>query len=299
MSNENIFSRFWHNINKILVPRNARVEETNSNFVVTLQNAKGEAKEEREDLVTFNIPKKISPLISDNVHVLGETNGYRNDIDGSGMHIVDVNSDQEVVAFATDGTQINIGGYRNNIDSTGMHITDTSSEQKIAAFATDGAQISVNDGDVFNVKPNAASETKTITEQIVSEAESVHVDESFDLPNMTIIPNISTTITYNLSLTIRQTNGETFNSAALVPVAFDGTTTHTGSVRDERDFVTINVRVDKYGYGRIFFKNYTGSTTVTILPASTRSYSYEIYGPQLSFGLGTSAASSNQTVLGR
>lgn len=190
-------------------------------------------------------------------------------------------------------------GYRNDIDSTGMHIVDVSSEQEVAQFATDGAQISVGGADVFSVEPNAASETGTMTEQVVSEAKSIDVDQYFDLPNLTITPSVGTNITYNLSLTIRRINAETYNSAATVSVAFDGTSTHTASARDARDFVTINVRVDKYGYGHMYFSNYTGSTTVTILPASTRSYTYEAYGPQLSFGLGTVAASSNQTALGR
>lgn len=110
MNNENIFSRFWHNINKILVPRNAKVEETSSNFVVTLQNAKGETKEEREDLVTFNIPKKISPLISDNVHVLDETSDHRNDIDSTGMHIINANDKSKVAQFTANGASIAVDG---------------------------------------------------------------------------------------------------------------------------------------------------------------------------------------------
>lgn len=37
-------------------------------------------------------------------------------------------------------------GYRNDLDSTGMHIVDTSTETEVARFAADGAQIGKDDG---------------------------------------------------------------------------------------------------------------------------------------------------------
>lgn len=39
-------------------------------------------------------------------HILGDATGYRNDIDSTGMHIVDTSTETEVARFAADGAQI-------------------------------------------------------------------------------------------------------------------------------------------------------------------------------------------------
>lgn len=56
----NIFTNFWYKINKKLVPRNSKVTETSSNFIIELQNANGSASTDRETLVSFSIPKGTS-----------------------------------------------------------------------------------------------------------------------------------------------------------------------------------------------------------------------------------------------
>lgn len=66
---QSLFAQLWNKINKILVPRNATVEETDNNFIVTLKNAKGSTPNERESLVAFEIPKGQSFTETDKANV--------------------------------------------------------------------------------------------------------------------------------------------------------------------------------------------------------------------------------------
>lgn len=54
----NIFYAFWEKINKKLVPRNVKFNETSSNYIFTLQNANGSEESTRENLVSFAVPKQ-------------------------------------------------------------------------------------------------------------------------------------------------------------------------------------------------------------------------------------------------
>ena len=54
---QGLFTQLWNKINKILVPRNAVVDNTDENNVkVTLKNAKGNTSQTRESLVSFTVP---------------------------------------------------------------------------------------------------------------------------------------------------------------------------------------------------------------------------------------------------
>ena len=138
MSNENIFSRFWHHINKILVPRNARVEETSSNFVVTLQNAKGETKEEREDLVTFSIPKGTSYTEQDRDKVdflydkignieniteeqwatMGQVNSFSGQINTLNSNLATISANLGTLSATVSANSNNISALQNSTDKT-------------------------------------------------------------------------------------------------------------------------------------------------------------------------------------
>lgn len=64
-------------------------------------------------------------------------------------------------------------GYRNDIDSTGMHIVDTTDEQTLAEFTADGAQIGKDDAIVITNEKVTASET--YRESIVSKSDNAGV----------------------------------------------------------------------------------------------------------------------------
>lgn len=74
----NIFSDFWYRINKKLVPRNSKVTETSSDFIVELQNANNDKPADRETLVSFSIPKGTSFTPQDRQQVNAALETFKN-----------------------------------------------------------------------------------------------------------------------------------------------------------------------------------------------------------------------------
>lgn len=74
----NIFTDFWYRINKKLVPRNSKVTETSSDFIVELQNANEDEPADRETLVSFSIPKGTSFTSQDRAQVDAALTAFEN-----------------------------------------------------------------------------------------------------------------------------------------------------------------------------------------------------------------------------
>lgn len=205
---------------------------------------------------------------------------------------------QEWFWHDADGAHVlgETSGYRNDIDSTGMHIVDVSDESEVAQFAADGAQISVGGANVFSVEPNGTAETATVTEPVVDSDTRV-ADTSAYMRSLSVTPQSGTNVTVQLALSVRA-SGTTRTSAATASVPFDGSQTHYVDVRDQRDIVTLRVVVQRDGDVLVRVET-AGVSYVDVLTTSTYSYTFVAEGPQLSFGIGTRAASSNQTALGR
>ena len=82
---------------------------------------------------------------ADGAHVLGETSGYRNDIDSTGMHIVDVSDEEPVAEFGADAAIIGHGDVLKNItpkSQTGTAYDVGSATQ--STMSLDGINVSTN-----------------------------------------------------------------------------------------------------------------------------------------------------------
>lgn len=95
-------------------------------------------------------------------HILGDATGYRNDIDSTGMHIVDTFTETEVARFAADGAQIGKDdGAHSTVDANGFSVSNSDSD---LIFETKGTGSSANAPKTFVYDMNlSAGQTTVLT----------------------------------------------------------------------------------------------------------------------------------------
>ncbi len=118
-------------------------------------------------------------------HVLGDTSGYRNDLNSTGMHIIDTSDGTEVARFAADGAQIGA--------ADGSH----------SLIDADGFSVSNNDGDViFETKSSGATANapKTfILDKYLTSGTTVILSKLDDLQSGDFIVHLKLTLCRNAS----------------------------------------------------------------------------------------------------
>ena len=228
---------------------------------------------------------------ADGAHVLGETSGYRNDIDSSGMHIVDVSTESDAAFFGVSGTRVGAdGAFRLETDGDSMRMSNA------------------DDVTVFGVEANASAETATTSRTfaprkttITSSYKTVYqiTDTLVNGGTVTLrtpvyyVPSGSSTYYYQ-TVTFEWTYSST--SAVTVTRTVESTAvsaTFTLRARLQANGTMSLMLVSSSGISSAYLYGYD------IGGASIASWTTTTHGPELSFGLGTVAASSNQTALGR
>lgn len=202
---------------------------------------------------------------ADGAHVLGETSGYRNDIDSSGMHIVDVSDESEVAQFAADGASIAVGG-----------------------------------AEVFRVEPNADSGGKTLSINF-GKGENLTASSRY-VAHLDPLPIVGTSATVRLHIWyVTPSSLENYVYTDDMTLAYDGTSQSTATYTSSGKF-TVTVRLRPDGELRASGSIISGSgiTSLAISPKkkSTASWQSTVYAPQLTFGTGSDARGENSAAIG-
>lgn len=190
-------------------------------------------------------------------------------------------------------------GYRNDIDSSGMHIVDVSDESEVAQFAADGASIAVGGAEVFSIEPNADSGSKTLSMNF-GEGETL-ASEYQTVARLSPLPTVGTTVAVRLQIFYTTASASNTVYTDEMTLAYNGTSYTTATYTSSGKF-TVKVRLVTDGRlranGTIVSGSGITSLAVSIRHNSTASWRSTVNAPQMTFGTGSDARGENSAAIG-
>lgn len=169
---------------------------------------------------------------STGAHILGDETGYRNDLNSTGMHIIDTSTETEVARFAADGAQLGADtSAHTTIDAEGFEIFNADAETTFEA-KNSGAIMVIPKTFVYNKTIPAGSSHGQF---VLEELDGLATGEFKVYARYTVQTDDSGT-TYEHTLTTSITKGTSFNRQVQVKVeggwiskteVYDGEKTYT------------------------------------------------------------------------